>query len=177
MQSDLAHLKIDQIDWQNWQPEQRATLLFVVVERRVLLIRKKRGLGAGKINGPGGKIDPGETPMACAIRETQEELCITAKNVKPIAQLFFHAEDEMPTIHGYAYMATDYEGQPTETDEAIPIWFDIDKIPFDEMWEDDKFWLPQTLAGDYIHGWFSFEGESLIDKKITSMPLATDAVE
>lgn len=39
-----------------------ATLMFVIDEARgeVLLIRKKRGLGAGKINGPGGKIDPGK---------------------------------------------------------------------------------------------------------------------
>ncbi len=50
-------------DWNNWEPGLRATLMFIVDEAReeVLLIRKKRGLGAGKINGPGGKIDPGET--------------------------------------------------------------------------------------------------------------------
>ena len=56
------------IDWSTWQPQMLATLLFIFRDGEVLLIRKKRGLGAGKINGPGGKIDPGETPEQCAVR-------------------------------------------------------------------------------------------------------------
>ncbi len=51
--------------WENWEPRERATLCFVRRENEVLLIRKKRGLGAGKINGPGGRIEPGETPAEC----------------------------------------------------------------------------------------------------------------
>ena len=160
------HMLVENIDWPNWQAEQICTLLFVHKAGRVLMIRKKRGLGAGLINGPGGRLEPGETPLECAIRETQEELCITAKEVKPVAELFFHAEDEMPTIHGYVYVATDFEGEPTETDEAIPIWFDVEDIPYDEMWQDDKYWLPRVLNGEYLHGWFSFEGEALLDYKI-----------
>ena len=68
------------IDWTQWKPGVLATLMFIIDEPRgrVLLIRKKRGLGAGKINGPGGKLDPGETPEQCAVRETQEELHVTA---------------------------------------------------------------------------------------------------
>ena len=56
-----------EIDWQSWRPQIRATLVFVVNNGQVLLIRKKRGLGAGKINGPGGKIDPGETILQAAM--------------------------------------------------------------------------------------------------------------
>ena len=65
------------IDWESWVPEIKATLMFVVRDFEVLLIEKQRGIGAGKINGPGGKIDPGETPLESAVRETQEELLIT----------------------------------------------------------------------------------------------------
>ncbi|MBT4161861.1 MAG: NUDIX hydrolase, partial [Gammaproteobacteria bacterium] len=50
-------MKVAAIDWENWEPEEVATLLFVVRDGRVLLIRKKRGLGAGKINGPGGRLE------------------------------------------------------------------------------------------------------------------------
>ncbi len=49
------------VDWTTWEPKERATLLFVIKEGQILLIRKKRGLGAGKINGPGGRLEPGET--------------------------------------------------------------------------------------------------------------------
>ena len=83
-------MRIANIDWDSWQPEQIATLLFVIRAGKVLLIHKKRGLGAGKINGPGGKLEPGETPKQCAIRETTEELCITPIFVRAAGQLFFH---------------------------------------------------------------------------------------
>ena len=67
---------VDQID-DSWVATDIATLVFVLRDNEVLLIRKKRGLGAGKINGPGGKLEAGETPRQCALREVREELCIS----------------------------------------------------------------------------------------------------
>jgi 8-oxo-dGTP pyrophosphatase MutT (NUDIX family) len=54
-------MNVCDIDWNTWEPSDIATLVFVFQSDQVLLIRKKRGLGAGKINAPGGKVDPGET--------------------------------------------------------------------------------------------------------------------
>ncbi len=158
-------MKVADIDWSTWQPDLTATLLFVIKQDQVLLIRKKRGLGAGKINGPGGHLEAGETPKACAIRETQEELLITPLNVQAGGELFFHAED-MPRIHGYVFIATDYRGTPTETAEAIPLWTPIADLPFDEMWDDDRLWLPAVLAGQVIKGWFTIAEERMLDSKI-----------
>ena len=89
------------MDWNHWQPRQLANLCFIVKDGRVLLIRKKRGLGAGKINGPGGRLEPGETTLAAAIRETQEE-----------------------------------------------------------------HWLPHVLAGGSFQGWFEFDGEKMLSKRV-----------
>lgn len=161
--------KISEIDWASWEPEEVATLMFVQRDDQVLLIRKKRGLGAGKINGPGGRIEPGETPMECAIRETQEELCITPTHVRAAGELFFHAED-MPRIHGHVFTASGYTGNPVETDEAIPLWTPTDELPLDEMWDDDRLWLPLVLAGRSIKGWFTFVGESLVDHRVVVDP-------
>lgn len=155
-------LRISNIDWSTWQPEQVATLMFVLRDEEVLLIRKKRGLGAGKINGPGGRIENGETPLECAIRETEEELCITPAHIRPAGELFFHAED-MPRIHAFVYVARGFTGEPTETEEAIPLWTPINNIPFAEMWEDDRLWLDAVLSGQTIKGRFSFVEESLLD--------------
>lgn len=50
------------------------TLVFPIDEQnRILLGRKKRGFGANKYNGFGGKLDDGESFRACAIRELFEE--------------------------------------------------------------------------------------------------------
>ncbi len=156
---------VDDVDWENWNPVERATLMFVVQDGRILLIHKKRGLGKGKINGPGGKIEPGETPRECAIRETQEELCITPTGVEDGGLLHFQFIDGF-SIHGYVFTATGFEGTPTETDEAIPLWFPIDDLPFDRMWEDDHTWFPHMLAGRYFSGRYIFEDDRMLDLAI-----------
>ena len=162
--NDMTMLVSD-IDWETWQPEEVATLMFIIKGDSVLLIRKKRGLGAGKINGPGGRLENDETPEECAIRETNEELAVNPMNVRAAGDLFFHAED-MPRIHGHVFVATDFKGVPTETDEAIPLWFKLDEIPFDEMWDDDRLWLPQVLTGQVVRGYFTFVEEKMLDYRI-----------
>ncbi len=62
------------IDWEKWAPKDRAVLTFIRCEGRLLLIVKKRGLGQGKVNAPGGRLEPGETPEQAAVRETREEV-------------------------------------------------------------------------------------------------------
>jgi 8-oxo-dGTP diphosphatase len=153
------------IDWASWKPQEHATLCFVVDEGRILLIRKKRGLGAGKIVAPGGRLEPGETPRQCAIREVQEELRITPTGVVARGEHRFHFLDGY-TIHVFAFTATGYEGSPTETDEAIPAWAPLDHIPYHEMWEDNHLWLPLMLEGIPFSGRYVFDGDRLLDHAI-----------
>ena len=152
------------MDWENWQPRERANLCFIVKDGRILLIHKKRGLGAGKINGPGGKLEPGETALESAIRETREEVGVTPLEIEECGVLHFQFTD------GYSllctvFLARDFDGELMETDEAIPIWFPTDAIPFDEMWEDDRHWLPQVIAGQSFKAWFLFDADRMLERK------------
>ena len=157
------------VDWESWVPEVPATLMFVIRGGQVLLIVKKRGLGAGKINGPGGKIDPGESPLACAIRETREELEITPLNPVKLGELWFSMGD-IPDILCHVYRSDDFNGTPAETDEAVPLWVKVDEIPYDRMWADDRFWLPLLLDGMPFLGRFVFEGDALTWSRIETTP-------
>jgi 8-oxo-dGTP diphosphatase len=154
--------RLEDVDWEGWQPEIRATLLFVVRDGEILLIRKKRGIGAGKINGPGGKIDPGESRQACAIRETEEELCVTPTGVHELGELRFQFTDGL-SILGHVFTASDCEGEARETPEAVPLWTPVDAIPYDEMWADDRYWLPWLLEGRRFSGRMIFEEDALLD--------------
>ncbi|NBR49835.1 8-oxo-dGTP diphosphatase, partial [bacterium] len=122
--------------WNQWQPRERATLCFIFQGLEVLLIRKKRGLGAGKINAPGGRIEQGESPADCAIRETTEEVGLTPVSVSERGQLHFQFADGY-SLHCTVFTATEYSGDLVETDEALPIWTPRDLIPYHEMWADD----------------------------------------
>ncbi len=166
-------MRLEHIDWDTWVPTERATLLFVIRDGHILLIRKKRGLGAGKINGPGGRLDPGETPRQAAIREVQEELRVTPLLVQEVGELRFQFVDGF-SIHGTVFRAADCRGEPQETEEAIPLWTPLDAIPFDEMWDDDRFWLPLMLQGLYVVGRFVFDGDRLLDHHIATRSPAGD---
>ena len=148
------------IDWDGWVPGIRATLMFIRDGDDVLLIRKLRGIGAGKINGPGGKIDPGETPLQAAIRETQEEVKVTPLHPRKMGELCF-AMSDTPDIFVHVFVASGLEGEPQETEEAIPMWTHKYRIPYDLMWEDDQHWLPEMLEGRQFRGRFLFEGERI----------------
>ncbi len=170
--TSLAVQSFEHINWSRWKPDQTATLIFVVRDGKILLIRKKRGLGAGKINGPGGRIDPGETPEQCAVREAQEELHITPLNVSFSGELYFQFADGFK-LQGYVYRATDYSGTPTETDEALPIWTPLDQIPYQEMWADDRYWLPFMLADHTFTGRFLFQDDTMLGYELHCQPAST----
>lgn len=156
-----AHLPFN---WTDWGPALRATLMFIVDEERqqVLLIRKKRGLGAGKINGPGGKMDEGESPCECAIRETIEELHVTPVNPQKHGELWFVFADGLQMLVD-VFLAYQYIGHPKETAEAFPIWYSLNDLPLDEMWEDDRYWLKELLWNKAIFtGRFYFDGDVML---------------
>jgi 8-oxo-dGTP diphosphatase len=159
------HPTVETIDWTTWQPTEWANLCFVIRDNQILLIRKKRGLGAGKINGPGGRIEKGETAEEAAIRETQEEIGVTPLGVEPSGELRFHFLDGYK-LHVAVFRAADFVGTLRETDEALPIWSGLDNIPYEEMWQDDPHWLPLVIEGIKFHGCFVFDRDKLLSHKV-----------
>lgn len=153
------------VDWESFRPVDEATLVFVIREDEILLIRKKRGLGAGKINGPGGRLEPGESAAECAHREVAEELCVSAVGLRECGVNSFIFVDGY-SIHVTVYTAEDCEGMAQETDEAIPLWTPLASIPYEEMWEDDILWLPHVIEGRRFRGRFIFEGDKMLDSEV-----------
>lgn len=165
----MAVQKTSEVDWENWIPAERATLLFILEGNRILLIHKKRGFGAGYYNAPGGRMEEGETPLECAVRETQEELCITPVNPVHAGTLMFQFTDGF-SIHGEVFSARTFTGVPTETEEAVPHWFDIDTLPWHNMWADDPVWYPKLIAGEKFIGRFIFEKKTMLDYELLEHP-------
>ena len=157
------------IDWSTWIAKDRAVLTFVRRDGQLLLIRKKRGLGAGKINAPGGRIEAGETPEAAAVRETQEELCVTPSGLRLAGRLYFVFVDGY-SIDCHVFTATSAAGTATETDEAVPFWCAEHKIPYLEMWSDDRLWLPLLLEGRSFDAWFVFDGDLMLWHELRVVP-------
>jgi len=143
------------------------TLLYIIRDNKVLLILKKRGLGKGLYNGVGGKVEKGESIEEAVIRECLEEINVKPEKLEWRGLLEFHNDNE---LYGFVhvFVTEHFKGEPKETEEAKPIWFNIDDIPYDKMWEDDKYWLPHVLSGKKIYGrfWFINNWEKMIRKEV-----------
>lgn len=152
---------VEDFDWEAWEPSDTAVVCYIFSEDQVLLINKKRGLGRGKINAPGGRVEEGETLAETAIREVQEEVGLTISDPVEVGRLSFIFTNGY-SLKGHVFFAYGYEGEPVETDEARPFWVSVSEIPYDQMWEDDIIWLPRVLDGAFIDGRFIFEDDRML---------------
>ena len=131
-------------------PTPTSTLVFALRAGQVLLGYKKRGLGAGKITGIGGKIEPGESVRAAAVRELREEAGLIAKPeaLLHVAELDFRFPNKASwEMRVRAFVVTEWEGEPTECEEIAPVWTPLEALPFSRMWDDGQYWLPSALRG------------------------------
>ncbi len=136
------------------------TLAMVCDDNRILLGMKKTGFGAGRFNGFGGKVELGEDIITAAKRELHEECNIEALEIRKVGTLDFSFESEPKLMEVHIFKVTKYQGQPIETDEMKPEWFDFDKIPFTQMWSDDEHWFPYMLKNQPFKGAFHFDQPS-----------------
>jgi|SRR5687767_5448283 len=143
------------------------TLCLVVRGGSLLLGMKKRGFGAGRWNGFGGKVEAGESIEDGARRELREEAGIEASSLAMIGMLTFVFEGDPVALEVHVFRTDAFAGEPAETEEMRPAWFAFDRIPFDDMWLDDRYWLPHALDGKRVRGLFRFEGhDRIIDHEL-----------
>lgn len=147
--------------------KKQLTLCIIHEHPRVLLGMKKRGFGAGRWNGFGGKLKEGETIESAAKRELLEETRITAHNIEKRGIIEFEFQGNPEILEVHVFRVNDFSGTPEESDEMKPEWFHVDYIPYDAMWPDDTFWLPLFLEGKRFRGRFLFgENDSILEQKL-----------
>ncbi len=108
-------------------------------------------------------MEEGETPFDAAVREVREEIGITIKKdaLQPVARIDFLFPDRPEwSQRVYYFLYRGEIGEPIESDEAKPCWFNLEDLPLDKMWDDAKYWLPEVLEkGKRIEGEFTFRSD------------------
>jgi 8-oxo-dGTP pyrophosphatase MutT (NUDIX family) len=148
------------------------SLLFLKESDRILLAMKKRGFGEGRWNGVGGKVEPGESIEQAMVREAEEEISVTPTAYEKVGDIEFdeYFKGERTLMHVHVFAATEWEGEPAESEEMRPEWFDSEKIPYDDMWADDPYWLPLVLAGKKIQATFELdETDTIVSHNVTEV--------
>jgi 8-oxo-dGTP diphosphatase len=135
-----------------------ATLVFLVKDGKVLLARKTRHIGAGKWNGYGGGVEPGQSLIECAISECQQESGVEIRpaDLQKVAEVTFHntkTNGEKFSCLVHVFTTEHWIGEPKESEEmSKPKWFPINQLPVTEMMPADSVWVPLVLAGKRIIG-------------------------
>lgn len=145
---------------------QDATLVFLLrgsPPTELLLGLKMRGLGEGKWNGFGGKVERGELIEYAAARELREEcgIDVDVADLLPVARIefYFPYKPEWDQVV-HAFTAHTWRGEASESREMMPRWFATNAIPYDTMWADDRHWLPLVLQGQRVIATFTFKADN-----------------
>lgn len=146
----------------------RATVCFIERDGKILLqLKAAHKFGGGRWNGPGGKVEEQEEPEDGIIREVHEETGLTIEKPRfhgVMAVVFGAPEKYRLTAH--IYTAHTFTGSPSGNEEGRLRWFPRDRLPYDRMWLDQRYWLPIVLAGGHVQGLCVFEsdeGRTLLD--------------
>ena len=139
----------------------------------VLLGEKLTGLGVGKVVGPGGKQEPGETPVATAVREVREEvgLALSPENLVPLARITYPFVGR-PKLsqRSHAFVVREWSGEPRSSDEIFPAWWAISHLPLTRMWSDAALWLPRALGGEFVEATFEIgKSDQVLSQQMTWM--------
>lgn len=140
------------------------TLCLVHQPPLVLLGMKKRGFGAGRWNGFGGKVKAGERIVDAARRELREEAGLEVAHMEEVGVIDFEFYDQPAILEVHIFRTHECPQQPHETEEMKPSWFHETELPFDQMWPDDRLWLPLFLSGQRFRGYCLFADEETILK-------------
>ena len=128
---------------------------------------KKRGFGAGKWNGFGGKLNQGESIENAAKRELWEEVGVTVDKLKKIGILDFSWQGKTEILETHIFKVTQFRGSPVESEEMRPEWFHVNDIPFSVMWPDDILWMPMFIFDQKFKGKFIFDNDNnIIDHEL-----------
>jgi len=130
-----------------------STICFLVRNNNIFLANKKRGFGAGFLNGYGGKQQREDlTIVDTALREMKEEGGIVAspEDLEKVAIINFFEEDVW-IFECHVFFCRSWQGEFKETEEMdAPRPYDISNPPYDRMWDADKVWLPIVCSRQKI---------------------------
>ena len=126
-------------------------------------IKKENDYHQGKWNGLGGKLNLGETPEECAIREIKEESGLTVKNPSLKGFLTFPNFDGIDDWYVFVFTFEEFNGSLIDSPEGKLEWIPNDELTSLNLWEGDKIFLEWVFSGKIFSAKFTYEDGKFVD--------------
>ena len=146
-----------------------ATLCYVRKDGETLMvhrIKKENDMHQGKWNGLGGKLEPGETPEECAIREVYEESGLVVRNPMLKGLITFPGFNQDEDWYTFLFVITDFNGELIDSPEGILKWIPDEELFQLNLWEGDRIFIPWLEKTGFFSGKFSYKNEVLTDYSV-----------
>jgi 8-oxo-dGTP diphosphatase len=146
-----------------------ATLCYIRRDHQTLMvhrIKKENDIHMGKWNGLGGKLEPGETPEECVIREIFEESGLSARNPTLKGLITFPGFSNEEDWYAFLFTVTDFEGSLIDSPEGRLEWID-DRVLLDlNLWEGDRIFIPWLDRPGFFSAKFTYKDNRLVDHSV-----------
>ena len=150
---------------------QLATICYVDNGSHFLMLhrnKKPNDVHAGKWIGVGGKLEKGESPDECAIREIYEETGLRVKKIDLRGVITFPDFTPDKDWYTYVFKVTDFEGEVLDCDEGTLEWVPYEEVLSKPTWEGDHTFVSWLLEDKpFFSAKFCYEGERLLDSSVT----------
>lgn len=147
-----------------------ATLCYVRSNGKTLMMHRNKKEGdvhKGKWNGLGGKLDPGESPEECVVREIREESGLTLLDPRLRGVLTFPAFKPGEDWLVFVYTATRFEGELGKCAEGDLEWIPDERVKELPLWEGDRIFLPWLEEDRFFSGKFVYREGRLASHDVT----------
>ncbi|HEX2869439.1 MAG TPA: 8-oxo-dGTP diphosphatase [Ignavibacteriales bacterium] len=129
-------------------------------------IKKQNDMHEGKWNGLGGKLETGETPEECVIREVLEESGFKIVSPRLHGFITFPLFDGVDDWYVFVYSADKFEGEMIDSDEGVLKWIPNDELFDLNLWEGDKTFIGWMLEGKFFSAKFEYKDGRLKDYSV-----------
>ena len=150
-----------------------ATLCYIRQNGKTLMvhrIKKENDMHAGKWNGLGGKLEAGETPEECALREIWEEAGITVKNLTLRGLITFPGFSDDEDWYAFLFIANYDEGELIDSPEGDLRWIPNDKLLELNLWPGDRIFIPWLDQPGFFSGKFVYQDGELVEHDVVFYP-------
>ncbi len=146
-----------------------ATLCYLEKNGKVLMLyrnKKENDYHEGKWNAPGGKLETGESPEECVIREMKEETGLAIENPFLKGMITFPMFDGKNDWYVFLFRAFEFAGEIIDSPEGSLEWIDKDKLLDLNLWEGDKTFIPWLFEDKHFSAKLIYKEKDLKDFQV-----------
>ncbi|MBD3168782.1 MAG: NUDIX domain-containing protein [candidate division Zixibacteria bacterium] len=151
------------------------TLCYIRDDGKTLMlhrVKKANDMHEGKWNGLGGKVQPGESPEECVIREIKEESGLEIDEPQLKGVITFPKFDDIEDWYVFVFTTDKFSGELIDSNEGVLKWIPDGQLLDLHLWDGDRIFLKWLDNDGFFSAKFEYNKGRLIKHSVNFYPAA-----